>query len=221
MIDMLLPRYQAGKRDFHHANLSNSNLRYVDLSTADLHHANLRHVDLHHARLHHADLHNANLCYADLRYADLRYADLRYADLRYADLRYADLYNADLCGTVLHHANLTCTVLDPKARIPYCSDEEITTLGLELDVEGGREVVRGWRTAKSQYIKGHEYVWGWYNAPVFSVDTTTACHPGIYLASRRWLERPYSYTELVRCWCYRDEMVVARRKARAKWLYVV
>ena len=91
---------------------------------------------------------------------------------------------------------------------------------MELGVEDGRDVVRGWRTAKSQHVKGYEYVWGWYNAPVFSVDTRTACHPGLYLASRRWLREEYPNVELVRCWCYRDEMVVTWEKARAKWLCI-
>jgi hypothetical protein len=73
---------------------------------------------------------------------------------------------------------------------------------------------------ESQVVLGHEYIWGWYGAPVFSVDIFTECHPGIYFASHEWVLYTYPNAEIVPVWCYRDEMIVADSKARAKWVCV-
>ena len=151
------------------------------------------------------------------RRASLYRADLRGADLAGANLRGANLRGADLRG-----ACLTGTCLDPAAPVPRPSDADLARAYLSLGARtlDGREIVRGWRTAESQFIFGHEYIWGWYGAPVFSVDTSTECHPGIYFSSHEWLMCDYPGEEVVPVWCYRDEMVVAGTKARAKWLCV-
>ena len=178
--------------------------------SADLSNADLRNADLSGADLSNAYLRNANLYRADLDGANLRAAYLSNADLRNANLSYANLDGAYLSGTCL----------DPDRHVPLLPDEEITDAGLELDVIDGREIVRGYRTATSRHVGSHTYTPGWHEAPVLSLDTSMPCHPGIYLASREWLADQYSDAEVVRCWCYRDELVHAGDKWRSQRIFV-
>jgi hypothetical protein len=55
---------------------------------------------------------------------------------------------------------------------------------------------------------------------VLSLCTATACHPGIYLAGKSWLEDNYESAEYVRCYCYRSELVHAGDKWRAQRIFV-
>jgi hypothetical protein len=225
-----------GKR----ANLADANLAGADLADADLRGADLAGADLRGANLAGADLRGANLAGADLADADLRGADLAGADLRGAnlagadlrganlagadladaDLRGADLAGADLRGANLAGADLSGTCLDPAAPVPVLTDDEITAAGLEIGEHEGRAIVRGWRTCKSQHVGSNEYTPGWHEAPVFSVSVETPCHPGIYFASMAWLIREYEIPHVVRCWAYRDELIHAGDKWRAKRIFV-
>jgi hypothetical protein len=86
------------------------------------------------------------------------------------------------------------------------------------------KLVYGWRTQRSQYCGSQEYVPGrCHKAPVFSVDKSTPCHPGIYLASKKdWLEKEYGKDiKLVQCFCRKDELVHAGDKWRCKRLWIV
>jgi hypothetical protein len=157
---------------------------------------------------------------ANLEDADLHDADLRGAHLVGADLHGAHLKGADLYGAYLEDANLEGTCLDPDKHVPILTDGEILEAGLEIDTIDGREIVRGWRTLKSHVVGNHVYTPGWHEAPWFSLDTQTECHPGIYLASQGWLRNTYSGTDLVRCWCYRDELIHAGDKWRAQRIFV-
>ena len=165
-----------------------------------------------------ADLLEANLYMANLREANLFGANLYGADLRGANLRGANLREANLYGADLRWVDLADTCLDPNATMPDLDDSEITDAGLEIS--GDR--VCGWRTARSMHCGDTKYAPGrCYEAPVFSVDTASECHPGIYLASRELLERMYSGACLVRCYCLRSELVHAADKWRCKRLWVV
>jgi uncharacterized protein YjbI with pentapeptide repeats len=229
--------------DLRRADLHGADLRYADLSRADLCRADLRDADLRRADLHGAKLTGAKLTGADLNWADLRYADLygadlrraklsgadlrnadpHWAELRRAKLRDADLRGADLRGADLRDADLSGTCLDPDAPLPAISDEEITAAGLEI-----RGVyVWGYRTTRSLHCGSQ-----WYTprpepyvAPWFSVDTTTECHPGIYLDSREGILRHLAHynlplnTPLVRAYCRRDELVNASKwRAKRVWI---
>ena len=111
----MLAAYDAGCRDFSHADLSGTDLRETDLSGTDLRNADLSNADLRGTDLRETDLRGAKLSGTDLRNADLRRADLRGTDLRGAklsgpDLRglssSADLRNADLRETDLRETDL-------------------------------------------------------------------------------------------------------------------
>jgi len=100
--------------------------------------------------------------------ADLTGADLVGADLRGADLRWTDLTGADLAGTCL----------DPGAAIP---PQDLS--GWEVLPDGR---LLGWRTRRSMHAGNTIYEHGvHYEAPWFSVDETTECHPGLYAFPRR------------------------------------
>lgn len=159
--------------------------------------------------------------------ADLRGCDLYSADLRGADLRDADLSGTDLNGTDLRGADLRGTVLDPCAPIPALTDEELVSAGFELQTIDGVEYVVGWRTARSQHIGLTEYFdqYSPYVAPWFSVDDSTPCHPGIYLAGLDWLDKYYPGAPRVRVRCLRSEICGAGRgedrKYRCRRLWVI
>ena len=157
---------------------------------------------------------------ANLQGADLSDANLSDTNLRHADLRYANLIGANLLG-----ADLSGTCLDPDAPIPTIPDSEIVNnAGLEIQTVDNEERVYGWRTETSQHAGNTHYVPKNepYEAPVFSVDTDTSCHPGIYLASENWLAHNY-YVDvpLVRCYCLRSELIHAGDKWRCKRLWVI
>ena len=191
---------------------------YTDLRGASLSWADLSGANLHYANLSGADLSGANLCRADLSAADLRGANLWGADLR----------NAHLYGADLSAADLLCTTLDPAASMPKLTDSDIRSMGLEI--HGNR--VCGWRTAMSLHCANAEHYTPHhhpYVAPWFSVDTSSPCHPGIYLSGlarlREFLdENSIRDRRIVRVWCYRSELVIAGsyswRKCRCRRLWV-
>jgi hypothetical protein len=181
--------------------------------------ANLESANLESANLVCAKLQGANLEGADLFSADLSGAKLQGADLSGANLRYANLSGANLKGARLSGANLDKTCLDPKAKLPRLLIRDVKAAGLE--VKG--KLIYGWRTQRSQHCGSQEYVPGdCHKAPVFSVDKDTSCHPGIYLASKDWLEKEYGKDiKLVRCFCRKDEFIHAGNKWRCKRLWIV
>ena len=135
------------------------------------------------------------------------------------DFSRANLRDANLTGANLTGANLFGTCLSTDNSVPYLSDTEITEAGLEI--VGDR--VYGYRTALSLRCGDTCYVIrdAPYVAPWFSTDSDTSCHPGIYLASKKWLAMSYSDRSLVRCYCMRSELVHAGDKWRCKRLWVV
>ena len=212
-----------GKPGGERADLTKASLAGANLTGADLTKASLAWANLAGAYLTRANLAGANLAGADLTRANLAGADLTKASLAGADLTGADLTKAYLTGAKLAWANLAGaklagTILDPAAPVPPVTDEEITAAGLEIR----GEQVWGWRTATSQHCGLTAYVPGQcYEAPWFSVDTKTDCHPGIYLAGKAWLDENYPDKPHVRCYCLRSELVHAGDKWRAKRLWVV
>jgi len=180
-------------------------LRGADLCGANLHGADLEGANLHGANLHGADLHGA----------DLRWANLHGANLEGANLHRANLHRANLREANLEGANLEGTCLDPAVFPRRPTQTEIEAAGLELI--GGR--VYGWRTAASQHSGSTDYmVPGEYQAPVFSIDESTPCHPGIYFSSLVWLSKNYPACAFVRCWAHWHEICHARDKWRARRL---
>ena len=160
----------------------------------------------------------ANLAEANLACVNLTRANLAWADLTETCLVEANLTDANLTGADLTGANLNGTCLDPEAPVPELTDKEILRAGLEI--EG--DLVYGWRTRFSIHCGYTMYEPGkCYTAPWFSVCQGTSCHPGIYLASKEWLDHEYGEYSRVRCYCRRDELIHAGNKWRCKRLWVV
>ena len=176
------------KADLHGAKLGDANLRGAYLLHADLHGADLHRVDLREAMLCSANLRGVNLRGANLRGAYLSSANLYQADLYKADLYQADLYKADL-----REANLSNTYLDPhltELQRTFCR-------ACPADADGYRIV---YRTSTSLDVKGTIYIPGHtYEAPVFSADIMSECHPGIYAGSLAWMRAKYPTRSLVKC----------------------
>jgi hypothetical protein len=107
------------------------------------------------------------------------------------------------------------TCLDPGAPIPVS------------DLSGLGELINGYvyayRTARSLHVGSTEYRSGQtYTAPVFSVDSDSPCHPGIYLAPRAWLDREYPREPIVRVRArVEDTLAVAGGKYRARQIEVL
>jgi len=204
--------------DLYGANLCEANLCGANLYVANLYVADLREADLCGADLCVADLYGVNLCEADLCGADLCESNLREANLRGADLCGADLCEANLYGADLREANLTWTILDPDILPSWIDDAEIISAGLE--VRG--EWIYGWRTETSQHVGNTKYVSGeTYTTPVFSGCPETECHPGIYFASKEWLNNNYSNKKLVRVRAMRHQTIHVKNKWRARFIEVL
>jgi hypothetical protein len=169
-----------------------------------------RQANLTKANLTEADLTNANLSGADLHVADLTNAYLKGVDLSGADLSGTDLCAADLSGADLSGTCLSDNLLSDLRR--FC--RECPPLAT-----GGRIV---FRTAESKYIGNTEYVPGHtYTAPNLSFDCT-ACHPGIYAASLRWMKKNHPNDALVVCYVRDGDWVISAKGAiRCKKLRVL
>ena len=203
------------------ANLSRANLTGANLSGAYLTGAYLNGANLTGAYLSDAYLTGANLSGANLSGANLTGANLSGANLTGADLRGANLSGAYLRGANLSRANLggaylSGTCLDPRLlqlQRQFC--RECPPLAT-----GGRIV---YRTATSRHIGDMSYEPGrTYTAPVLSFDAATACHPGIYAGSLRWMRENYPGIPLVRCYVRDGDWVISAKGAiRCKKLRVL
>lgn len=100
------------------------------------------------------------------------------ANLARANLAGANLAGANLANTCLDPNN----VIDPEPVIQWCANNNIP-----VDEDG---YFVAWRTKKSRYIGSTVYEVGQtYTAPWFSTDANTDCHPGLYFATREYLEK--------------------------------
>ena len=117
MIEEILEKYSAGKRDFSGLNLfeanlsginlSGANLTGVNLSVANLSGANLTNANLTRAKLNIAKLNGAHLEGSNLNEADLNVANLVLVDLKRARMIGAKLIRAELIRANLSEADLT------------------------------------------------------------------------------------------------------------------
>jgi uncharacterized protein YjbI with pentapeptide repeats len=159
--------------------------------------ANLSGANLSRANLSRANLSGANLIGADLSGAYLSGANLSGANLSRADLSGADLRGAYLRGADLSGANLYYTCLDPAI-------QEYTHAFIKacppIQHEDGYFYHEVYRTKRSQYISNTIYEAGnTYTAPYLSYSAETACHPGIYAGSFKWIRKEYNRSDLVKC----------------------
>lgn len=117
ILEEILEKYTAGKRDFTDLNLfeanlsginlSGANLSGVNLSVANLSGANLTNANLSRAKLNIAKLNGAHLEGSNLSEADLNVANLVLVDLKRAKLIRAKLIRAELIRANLSEADLT------------------------------------------------------------------------------------------------------------------
>jgi len=153
--------------------------RRADLSEANLSRANLWRADLSRANLSGADLWRADLWGADLSEANLSEANLSEADLSGANLSGANLSEANLWGANLSEANLwgTC-LMRMMTAYEWCLQNTCPMRSLAF-----RTLALGSRTISSPVMGGAGYQVGrLYEAPFFSHDRATDCHPGLYVA---------------------------------------
>ena len=119
---MLLQRYETGKRDF----------SWADLQGADLSHQNLAEINLYRANLAGANLEGANLAKANLFKASLAAANLNGTNLTAANLCKVDLQGAVIESACLDEAKLRgATLPDGSA---YVSPEPELKLEPEVDL---------------------------------------------------------------------------------------
>lgn len=86
----------------------------------------------------------------------------------------ACLRDMDVKNTHFVNCDFTSTVFDPKAKMPPLRKNH----GFE---KVGRRLI-GYRTKRSRFAGSNFYRLGeTYTAPIFSVDTETECHPGLYV----------------------------------------
>lgn len=188
------------------------NFNAIAVEGANLEGANLTGANFARANLEGANLAGASLAGANLEGANLTRADLAGASLEGADLEGADLARADLTGAIL-----TDTCLDPSSPIPAITDDDIVEAGLEID----GDYVIGWRTARSMHAGSTEYVPGMrYVAAYFSV-AATECHPGLYFASRAWVQSEYPESDHIRVRCARADLHRAGKKWRCRSFEVI
>lgn len=208
------------------ANLSEADLFQANLCGANLFGANLFRANLSRANLRGVDLFRANLSEANLSEADLTGAYLTDANLSEANLRGANLTGAYLARAYLTDANLSGTILDPGAGMEYPTRTNARRAGFEIEGQDGEYLV-GWRTRHSTNYGSTDYAPGTiHRAPWFSVDQSTACHPGLYLWPTReqaeeWELVPGGGDGVVRVACLRRETMEAGGKWRTKRLLVL
>lgn len=148
---------------------------------------------------------------ASLDDASLDDASLDGASLDRARLNGASLDKASLVGASLDKASLDGTCLDPQAPIPDAT-QALVAAGLAPDADG---YVFAWRTRTSRCCGTTTYLPGEYVAPVFSVSPTD-CHPGLYFASREWLDRGHRFAPLVQVRVHVSDIHAAGAKFRCR-----
>ncbi len=100
-----------------------------------------------------------------------------------------NLSGANLSGADLSRANLSKTVLAPKNKInSRIARKWLKAREIHVDIAGN---FIAWRTQQSIHIGSIFYMPGVYIAPVFSTDKNSTCHPGLYLADKKWLQNEY------------------------------
>jgi len=193
------------------ADLAGADLAGADLAGADLRGAYLRGANLIGSNLGGANLIGSNLGGANLRGANLARAYLARANLTGVNLEGANLGGASLGYVNLRGANLAGTVLSGP----------IPTADLSgFEVRDGW--VYGWRTATSQHVGSTMYIPGHtYTATHLSRDVKTECHPGLYFATREWIEKNYPCTPIVAVRARVGTIVKAGEKYRTYLLEVL
>ena len=198
------------------AKLQGANLQGAELQGANLREANLQGAELQGANLREAELQGANLQGAELQDANLRGAKLQGADLRGADLWRADLWRADLQGAKLQGADLQNADFQGAELGDTCLSPDLLRFQREFVAEcpavAGYRMV--YRAKTSQYGGNIIYEVGkLYEAPILSFSCETACHPGIYAASWRWMQANMSGVPLVKCRVADGDWVITAKGA--------
>ena len=139
------------------------------------------------------------------------------AHLTGANLAGAHLTRANLAGANLTGANLTGSCIGPLPS-PWTWQQ---TNGITTRVVDGRVLALGKRSRTSQHCGSTTYKPGkLYVAPVFSRDSTTECHPGLYVAGTDYNTGP----EVILVAYWLDELLIAgtmdSHKARVPRFYV-
>ena len=190
----------------------------VNLYRANLEKANLSFVDLTGAKLQGADLRKANLYRANLQGANFSGAYLCFANLQGANLQGANLEGANLREAIFTNANVSDTVLDPSRPCPDAT-EALRAAGFSIDDQGfvlAYDPVVYFASPDCEREVGQRY-----KATHFSIDTTSACHPGLYFATKQCLTEKYPGQPWVKVRTHVDSVVAAGDKFRARWLEVI
>lgn len=218
----LISRYEAGERNFISIKLEDNsekvNLNGLDLRNINLSRSELSDVNFCDSNLIGADFSNAELINSNFNNACLVDVNFKEASLDGASFEGANLTNANLIGSYLYltkfmNANLMNTILDANNKVP---ESDLS----ELNEDG--DFVIGYRTKKSIHLSEMVYLVGnCYNAPYFSVDIVSVCHPGIYLAPLDWLKKVYAKMKYVKVKAFKNEVLKVEDKYRAKRIWVL
>lgn len=166
---------------------SGTDFRVGDFRNVDFYVTEVKRFDFRKCAFYAANLQGADLSFLNFRGSDFTRANLQGADLSYANLLQCGFENADLTG-----ANLKGTILDPDAKGPLKDGAWVSAAKLECR---GFKVIDGYaygfRTVESSHVedpvtgKTIKYYKGkTYKARWFSVDTFSACAPGLYFGAR-------------------------------------
>ncbi len=191
-------------------------LLYKNVDIKDLEYANLKSANLEDADLEYANFKGTNLEGANLKNAYFKDANLQNADLKGANLEDVYLEYSNLKGANLEGANLKGTCLDPN-NFPNMRADGFKMFKSRSDMTW----CVGYRTINSMYINSNSYyeVGKLYEAPWFSTDEGTECHPGLYV-------EPYNESNifgLTKIKVIFPDYVLHRagNKHRVKWFIVV
>jgi uncharacterized protein YjbI with pentapeptide repeats len=144
-----------------------------------------------------------------------------YTDLSEADLHGVDLIDSTLWHTKLSGAILTGTILDPDVPVPDTGLREyLAECGVTVNKHG---MFVGYRIAESPDGGNAICKTGkTYTAPVFSISTVDACHPGLYLcATLDECKKDYPYDPYIKIVTNVRDTMLAGGNIRTKRFRVI
>jgi len=193
-------------------NLAGARLPHANLSCASLVNANLRGV-----MANEAIFVSANLADADATGGHFMYANFTEATLSGANFSRTQLQGAQLSGTTLWQTNFSGAVLSGTSIGPEYR-AALKRFLKECPIAGRRGGRIVYRTEFSQHSpEPHHYLPGrTYTAPVFSSDTSSRCHPGIYAGSLSWMRRLYPGLPIVKCYVRAGDWVLDPAKGAVR-----
>lgn len=167
-INQVIELYQNGHRDFSHEHIASGQTYLTPcLDGADFSFCTAGYNVV---------FRDASFVGCDFTGSDFSRCDFINCNFKFINCNFknACLRDMDVTNTHFVNCDFTSTVFDPKAKMPPLRKNH----GFE---KVGRRLI-GYRTKRSRFAGNNFYLVGeTYTAPIFSVDTETECHPGLYV----------------------------------------